>query len=226
MAGFLSRLGHREKAKICSAVVVAAGSATRMEGIDKILTTLGDVPVLVHTLRVFQRCPEISEVVVVTREDLLVEVSRLCRDFSLDKVTKVIVGGAERMDSVRAGLREIRPDAQLAAIHDGARPLVPQQVLHQAIQRAAETGAAAPAVPVTDTVKRAEGDLAAETLDRSALRAVQTPQVFEAGLIRAALEKAARLLEAAISDAEADGTDPNEGVPFENHLDLLIGKEG
>ena len=76
-------------------------------------------------------------------------------------------------------------------------------MLRQAIQRAAETGAAAPAVPVTDTVKRAEGDLAAETLDRSALRAVQTPQVFEAGLIRAALEKAAADGEALTDDCAA-----------------------
>lgn len=203
LMGLLSLFQKKRPAGGCSAIIVAAGSARRMEGIDKMLAPLGELPVLVHTLSAFQDCDLVDEIVVVTREDLLVEVSRLCRDFSLDKVTKVIVGGAERMDSVRAGLREIRPDAQLAAIHDGARPLVPQQVLRQAIQRAAETGAAAPAVPVTDTVKRAEGDLAAETLDRSALRAVQTPQVFEAGLIRAALEKAAADGEALTDDCAA-----------------------
>ena len=78
MTGFLSRLGRNRKQRthIWSAVVVAAGTASRMEGIDKILTTLGDLPVLVHTLRVFEECPDIAEVVVVTREDLLVEVSR------------------------------------------------------------------------------------------------------------------------------------------------------
>ncbi len=165
---------------ICSAVIVAAGSARRMEGIDKVLAPLGELPVLVHTIYSFQDCPRFDEIVVVTREDLLVEVSRICKDFQLDKVSKVVVGGRERTDSVLAGLREVRPDADLIAIHDGARPLAPQQVLEEVVERAAETGAAAPA----------EG-LIEETVDRSELWTVQTPQVFEAGLIRAAVEKAA-----------------------------------
>ena len=192
MAGLLSKFKRSKTPSSCSAVIVAAGSARRMEGIDKALAPLGELPVLVHTLYAFQDCPLVDEVVVVTREDLLVEVSQLCRDFVLDKVTKVVVGGAERMDSVRSGLREIRPEADLAAIHDGARPLVTQEVLRQAIEKAALTGAAAPAVPVTDTIKRGAEGLAVETVDRSTLFAVQTPQVFEAGLIRAALEKAAQ----------------------------------
>ena len=176
---------------ICSAVIVAAGSARRMEGIDKVLAPLGELPVLVHTIYSFQGCPRFDEIVVVTREDLLVEVSRICKDFQLDKVSKVVVGGRERTDSVLAGLREVRPDADLIAIHDGARPLAPQQVLEEVVERAAETGAAAPAIPVTDTVKRAREGLIEETVDRSELWTVQTPQVFEAGLIRAAVEKAA-----------------------------------
>ena len=175
---------------ICSAVIVAAGSARRMEGIDKVLAPLGELPVLVHTIYSFQDCPRFDEIVVVTREDLLVEVSRICKDFQLDKVSKVVVGGRERTDSVLAGLREVRPDADLIAIHDGARPLAPQQVLEEVEERAAETGAAAPAIPVTDTVKRAREGLIEETVDRSELWTVQTPQVFEAGLIRAAVEKA------------------------------------
>ena len=114
----------------------------------------------------------------------------LCREYGLDKVTKVVVGGAERIHTVRAGLREVDPEAELIAIHDGARPLVPQQVLEQTVEKAAQTGAAAPAVPVTDTIKRGEKGLTVETVDRSSLWAVQTPQIFEAGLIRAAIEKA------------------------------------
>ena len=191
MTGFLSRLSRKQKAHICSAVVVAAGTASRMEGIDKILTTLGDLPVLVHTLRVFEDCPDIAEVVVVTREDLLVEVSRLCREFDLEKVSKVVVGGKERIYSVQAGLAEVRQDAELIAIHDGARPLLPPEVLQEVLDRGTATGAAAPAIPVTDTVKRAEGGVAQETLDRSTLFAVQTPQVFQADLIRAAIHQAA-----------------------------------
>lgn len=191
MAGLISRWQQRKKQPaVCSAVIVAAGNARRMEGIDKILAPLGELPVLVHTLGVFQDCPGVEEIVVVTREDLLVEVSRLCRDYGMDKVTKVVVGGGERIHSVRAGLREVRPEAQLIAIHDGARPLVTGEMLEETIRRAGETGAAAPAIPITDTVKRAEGELAVETVDRSALRAIQTPQIFQADLIRAAVQKA------------------------------------
>ena len=161
-----------------------------MEGIDKVLTTLGDLPVLVHTLRVFQECPDLDEIVVVTREDRMVEVSALCQDFAFTKVKKVVKGGRERIHSVQAGLVEVREDAELIAIHDGARPLLPPEVLEEVLKKAAQTGAAAPAVPITDTVKRAEDNLAVETVDRSALFAVQTPQVFQADLIRAAVNKA------------------------------------
>jgi len=191
MAGFLTMFQKKKKEPvICSAVVVAAGSARRMEGIDKMLASLGELPVLVHTLYALQDCPDVQEIVVVTREDLLLEVGRLCRQYTLDKVSKVVVGGAERIHSVRAGIREVRQDATLIAIQDGARPLVTQEILTKTIAQAAATGAAAPAVPVTDTIKRVEKNLAVDTVDRSSLWAVQTPQVFDADLIRAATEKA------------------------------------
>ena len=174
----------------CSAVVVSAGLARRMGGVDKVLAPLGELPVLVHTLYAFQDCACVEEVILVAREDLLVELGRLCKEFDLDKVKKVIVGGKERIHSVQAGLREVDPKAELIAIHDGARPLVTQEIIRDAVARAALTGAAAPAVPLTDTVKRTEDGLAVETVDRSQLWAVQTPQVFEAGLIKAAVQKA------------------------------------
>jgi len=191
MAGLLSMFQKKKKEPvICSAVVVAAGSARRMEGIDKVLAPLGELPVLVHTLYALQDCPSIHEVIIVTREDLLVPVGKLCKDYQLDKVTKIIVGGAERIHSVQAGIREVRGDATLIAIQDGARPLVTQQILKETISKAAVTGAAAPALPVTDTIKRVQEGLSVETLDRAQLWAVQTPQVFDADLIRVATEKA------------------------------------
>ena len=180
----------KEEEPKCSAVIVSAGLARRMGGIDKVLAPLGELPVLVHTLYAFQDCAAIDEIVVVAREDLLVEVGRICKDFALDKVKKVLVGGAERIHSVQAGLREVDPRAELIAIHDGARPLVSQEILRNTIARAALTGAAAPGVPVTDTIKRTEDGQTVETVDRSSLWAVQTPQVFEAGLIRGATQKA------------------------------------
>ncbi len=180
----------KEEPPTCSVVIVAAGSAQRMEGIDKVLAPLGELPVLVHTLYAFQDCPAVDEVVVVTREDLLVEVGRLCKAFNLDKVRKVVVGGQERIHSVQAGLEEVDPEAGLIAIHDGARPLVSQEILRDVVARASLTGAAAPAVALVDTIKRTENGQTAETVDRSQLWAVQTPQVFEAGLIKAATKKA------------------------------------
>ena len=234
MAGFLSLFQKKKTPPgLCSAVIVAAGSARRMEGIDKILAPLGELPVLVHTLYAFQDCPAFDEVVVVTREDLLVEVSRLCKEYRLDKVTKVVVGGAERIHSVRAGLQEVNPEAGLIAIHDGARPLVTREVLEEAVARAWTTGAAAPAIPVTDTIKREENGQTVETVDRSQLRAVQTPQVFEAGLIRAALEKAVQNGENLTDDCAAVErigmkvsltAGSRENIKITTPFDLLLGE--
>ena len=192
MAGLLARLFGRKKERgpRCAAVVAAAGSSTRMGGEDKLLLPLGEQPVLVHTLRALELCPHISEIVVVTRRESIVPVGQLCRDCGFQKVTKVIPGGATRTESVLSGVRETGDRADLIAIHDGARPLVSQTLLESVITRAAQCGAAAPAVPVKDTVKRARDGVVTETLERSELYAVQTPQVFQADLIRGALERA------------------------------------
>ncbi len=190
MNKLLSMFRRRPSGLNCSVVVVAAGTASRMQGIDKVLAPLGDVPILARTLQVFQDCPDVAEIVVVTREDLLVEIGKMCKAYLLDKVSKIVVGGAERVLSVRAGLREVDREAQLIAIHDAARPFLTQPVLKEVLEQAAASGAAAPAVPVNDTIKRAENAIVQETVDRSTLWAIQTPQVFQADLIRAAVEKA------------------------------------
>ncbi|MGN8897385.1 2-C-methyl-D-erythritol 4-phosphate cytidylyltransferase [Flavonifractor sp. HCP28S3_F3] len=192
MAGLLSRLFGKKGAPSirCAAVVPAAGSSTRMAGRDKILLPLGDQPVLVHTLRALELCPHITEIVVVTRRDLIVPIGQLCRDCGFQKVTKVIPGGETRTQSVLNGVSEVSKDAELIAIHDGARPLVTQSLLDAVIARASQCGAAAPAVPVKDTIKRAKDGVVSATLDRSELFAVQTPQVFQADLIRTALARA------------------------------------
>ena len=173
----------------CSAIIVAAGSSSRM-GFDKLLADVGGTPVLVRCIEAFQQAPSISEVVVVTREDLVPEVARLCQEFQLIKVTKVIRGGETRTQSARLGTLEANRDVPLIAIHDGARPFVTVQVIEDAVAQAGKNGAAAPAVPVKDTIKIAKDGLVEQTLDRAQLYAVQTPQVFDASLIRAALQKA------------------------------------
>ena len=184
------RKKKKETRPLCGAVVAAAGSSSRM-GADKLLLPLGDEPVIVHTLRALEQSGQISEIVVVTREDLIVPIAQLCKDYGFAKVTKVVVGGATRTESVRIGTLELTGNPELIAVHDGARPFVTPEVIEEAVSAAKNYGAAAPAVAVTDTIKELGPDgLAARTVDRESLRAVQTPQVFEEGLIRAALQKA------------------------------------
>ncbi len=223
----------KEEEPKCSAVIVSAGLARRMGGIDKVLAPLGELPVLVHTLYAFQDCPAVNEIIVVAREDLVVEVGRLCREFNLDKVKKVIVGGQERLHSVQAGLGEVDPEAGLIAIHDGARPLVTQEIIRDTIARAALTGAAAPAIALTDTIKRTEDGIVQETVDRSSLWAVQTPQVFEAGLIKAATKKAiddGELLTDDCGSVERLGmkvtltSGSRENIKITTPLDLVLGE--
>lgn len=174
----------------CAAVVAAAGSSARMGGEDKIMLPLMGEPVIVHTLRALEYCPYIQEIIVVTREELIVPLSKLCADYFLTKVSKVLLGGDTRTRSVRLGVAEVSDKAELIAIHDGARPLVTPEVLEDVILTAARCAAAAPAIPVKDTIKRAADGIVTQTPDRSELFAVQTPQVFEADLIRAALQQA------------------------------------
>ncbi|MFR1051900.1 MAG: 2-C-methyl-D-erythritol 4-phosphate cytidylyltransferase [Lachnospirales bacterium] len=173
----------------CTAVVPAAGRSTRM-GEDKLMLPLGDVPVLLRTLWALEQCAGITEIVVVTREDLIVPVGQLCRDAGLVKVHKVVVGGESRTESVLAGVREADPAAELIAVHDAARPLITRELLEKVLKTAEQYGAAALAVPVKDTIKRAVNGVVESTPDRSELYAVQTPQVFEHGLLLGALEKA------------------------------------
>ena len=158
MAGLFSRLQKRSIGHhpYCTAVVVAAGSASRMKGIDKIMTTLGGIPVLARTLQALEQCGRIDEIVVVTRTDLCAPVNILCREFGIQKVTAVVSGGATRAESVRCGLCAVSGRAELAAIHDGARPFVSQELLERVLIAGAKTGAAAPAVPIKDTIKRAK----------------------------------------------------------------------
>jgi 2-C-methyl-D-erythritol 4-phosphate cytidylyltransferase len=174
--------------KPCGAVIVAAGTASRMGGIDKVMAPLGGEPMILRTVRTFQQCDAIREIVVVTREDLLTTIMGLCAPF--DKVRAVVKGGSDRPASVWAGLNALSDRVRLAAIHDGARPLVSWQVIDRAVRAANSYGAAAPAIPVKDTIKVAKGGIVAATPDRSKLRAVQTPQVFDVDLLRGALKKA------------------------------------
>lgn len=183
---FLSKNFPMLKYPFCTMIVAAAGSSSRM-GEDKQFMDLGGMPVLARTLRIFEDCPCVHEVIVVTRSERIVNVAQLCRDYGLDKVSKVLVGGESRVESVLAGVSEANTRAVLIGIHDGARPFVPQTVVEQVVNEAKFYQAVAPAVPVRDTVKRVSCATVEETPPRESLMAVQTPQVFRAELVKGAL---------------------------------------
>ena len=174
--------------KRCGAVIVAAGSASRMGGIDKVMAPLGGEPMIVKTVRAFQNCEAVGEIVVVTRQDLVAPIQELCRE--MDKVRAVVTGGSSRQESVWLGLNAFSGKIQLAAVHDGARPLISLELIDRTVRAANSYGAAAPAIPVKDTIKVERSGLVETTPDRSRLRAVQTPQVFDFDLLRGALQKA------------------------------------
>ena len=174
--------------KKCGAVIVAAGSASRMSGIDKVMAELGGEPMIQRTVRAFQECDAITQIVIVTREDLILPITALTQAFP--KVTAVVSGGKSRQESVEKGLNALGKEIKLAAVHDGARPLITWQLIDWVVRAANTYGAAAPAIPVKDTIKTVEGGIVVNTPDRSKLRAVQTPQVFDIDLLRGALVKA------------------------------------
>ena len=181
---------RKAKQPKASAVIVAAGSSRRMQGVDKICADLGGSPVILRSIAAFEASPFIDEIIVVTREDLIPVVGRLCADFGMKKVRCVVKGGDNRVESVQRGLMHISREAELAAIHDGARPLVTPEVIERTVTLAAETGAAIPAVPVKDTIKRVVDGVICATPQRAELFAAQTPQIFKADVLKAALTKA------------------------------------
>ncbi len=173
--------------KSCGVVIVAAGSASRMGGIDKVMAPLAGEPMIARTVRAFQECDAVKKIVVVTREDLILPITSLCS--GMDKVKAVVAGGSSRQESVHLGLNALSGEVQLVAVHDGARPLVSWQMIDRVIRAANTYGAAAPAIPVKDTIKVVKGGVVEQTPDRSTLFAVQTPQVFDFDLLRGALKK-------------------------------------
>lgn len=187
--------------KKCGVVIVAAGSASRMGGIDKVMAPLGGEPMIVRTVRAFQNCDAIQEIVVVTRENLILPITGLCADF--DKVRGVVRGGGSRQESVKLGLSALSEKMELAAVHDGARPLISDAVIDRTVRAAHTYGGAAPVIPVKDTIKVYGGGFIASTPDRETLRAVQTPQVFDKGLLMGALVKAEKDGAAVTDDCSA-----------------------
>lgn len=179
---------RRDRGKFCTAVVAAAGASSRMGGENKQLLPLGGVPVLLRTLQALDSAETVDAMVVAVREEDIPAVAELVRSYGVAKPVTVVAGGATRTESVLRALSHAPEETTLFAVQDGARPLVTARVIDEAVRKAAQCGAAAPAVPVKDTVKVAEGRVVRRTPERSTLFAVQTPQVFDADLLKAALQ--------------------------------------
>ncbi len=173
------------------ALILAAGSGKRMgTGRPKQFLELAGRPLLAHTLDAFERCGSVDQVVVVASADSIDDVTELVK--AVSKVRSIVAGGVERQDSVREGLKAVSGEADLIAVHDGARPLIRPDEIEAVLAAAGASGAAVIGQPASDTVKRAQGSHAVETLDRSELWTVQTPQAFRAEVLREAHEAAQR----------------------------------
>jgi 2-C-methyl-D-erythritol 4-phosphate cytidylyltransferase len=178
-----------------SVIVPAAGTGSRMGGaVRKQFQLLGTRPVLVHTLQRFELCPEVDEVAVAVPEEAIVETEQLVKQHRLHKVLRVVAGGPQRQDSVFYALRRLTvKDSDIILVHDGVRPFIEPKHISQIIKSCREYDAVAFAVQPKDTVRRSNGGgFFDQTLDRSALWLIQTPQAFKAGLLRRAFELAQR----------------------------------
>jgi 2-C-methyl-D-erythritol 4-phosphate cytidylyltransferase len=176
------------KSNVC-AIIVAAGESRRMNGVDKIMAPLGGKPVLTWSIEAFQKSQQIDQIILVNSQNNHEPVRCLVMDQKWSKVMDVCIGGKRRQDSVAAGLASAG-DCEWVIIHDGARPLLSQDLIDRGLEAARETGAAAAAVPVTDTIKLAGNDLMViETPPRANLWSVQTPQIFRLSIIREAYQR-------------------------------------
>lgn len=183
-------LSNSKKITKCSAVIVAAGNSQRM-GEDKTLMLLCGKPVIVRTIEIFQKCSLVDEVIVVTQANKIEYIADLCKSSHLDKVSKVICGGSTRAESSLAGVCEVKKNAKLIAIHDCARPLASGLLVAECIMAAKNEKAVIPAIMSTDTLKHINSNFYVNgRINRDEVVRVQTPQVFDADIIKGALTDA------------------------------------
>jgi 2-C-methyl-D-erythritol 4-phosphate cytidylyltransferase len=173
-----------------AAILVAAGKGARM-GADKLFLKIAGRPVVAHTWKNFNDAKCVDEIILVVREGMQEKFSALAKKFHFQKSFNIIVGGAERQDSVWNGLEALSPETEIVAIQDAARPCTTEELISATIEAARKTGASVAAQQITDTIKEsADGKIISRTLDRSKLWSVQTPQTFRVEIIRRAISTA------------------------------------
>lgn len=217
-----------------AAILVAAGKGTRMgANVDKLWLEVAGRPVVAHTWQRFNDASCISEIILVVRDGMQQHFTDLAGQFHFQKPFRLVVGGAERQDSVCNGLAALSPQTSIVAIQDAARPCTGEALIAATIDAARETGAAVAAQAVTDTIKEsADGKTILRTVDRSKLWAVQTPQTFRVEVIRRALAEVRQRGLVLTDDTAAceligqpvrlvSGTAPNPKVTVPGDLPLI-----
>lgn len=173
-----------------AAIIVAAGTSSRMRGTDKAFVIVDGRPLLAYTLDVFQRSTCVDQIVLLLSERNLERGSTLVEDCGFSKVSGVYPGGQRRQDTVAEGLKRVE-EYRWLIIHDGARPCLSVDLIERGLREAQETGAAIAAVPVKDTIKEVGSDrIVTATLARDTLWAVQTPQIFRRDILVKAYDHA------------------------------------
>ncbi|MBQ9858632.1 MAG: 2-C-methyl-D-erythritol 4-phosphate cytidylyltransferase [Oscillospiraceae bacterium] len=185
----ITKLVNRKLDKV-TAVIVAAGKSTRMEGVDKIFAPLGGEPLIVSSIKAFENCSRITEIILVLSEENCAQGKLVCEMHGFTKVKAIIPGGKERSESSYIGIQAADKRSKYIIIHDGARPFVTEQLIVDSLNAAVKRGAAAVGVPVTSTIKKVKDGLIVDTVDRIDLYEIQTPQVFRSDVIKAALKSA------------------------------------
>ncbi|OZI10611.1 2-C-methyl-D-erythritol 4-phosphate cytidylyltransferase [Bacillaceae bacterium SAS-127] len=171
-------------------VIPAAGQGKRMKADrNKLLLSLQGRPVIIHTLEVFEKDPACDGIVLAVKEEEKPLFTNLINEYNVSKVYKLVTGGEERQQSVYSGLKQLE-HADIVLVHDGARPFMTSQMIDQLVEQAKISGAAIAAVPVKDTIKRVKDGTVVETVERSSLWAVQTPQAFRLSSLLQAHEQA------------------------------------
>jgi len=173
-----------------TAIIAAAGRGNRMASDQpKQFLLLAGTPIVVHTLKRFEECESIQEIIVVLPAEESAGFLSVVGKFGFRKLVKVVPGGSTRADSVKRGLMSIRAaTADIVAVHDGVRPFVSVEEIDRTVASAGQTGAAILVGPVVDTIKEVNGDSVVRTLNRKQLRRALTPQCFRYDLLKRAFE--------------------------------------
>lgn len=186
-----------------TAIIVAAGSGQRFGSkTPKQFLSIGNKPLIIHTLERFQSCPSIDQIILVLPSKQTTEFLQTVSKYSITKLVKIVSGGITRAESVWKGLSAIQSvKAEIIAVHDGARPLVTSEEISACIEKAKETGAAILTASVTDTIKEIKDGKITQTIDRKTLRRALTPQCFRYEILRKAFEKVNNLSESATDES-------------------------